>query len=126
MITLTQLHSFIPALVTTDPVALSNQQAAITITFAENCGYLGLPPAVRDIAQALAAASFMQSGKEQPKEVNQYKSYDDQITYFSRPPTDKNPYKTALDKILDTHSFPVSAEGSCGDCGDPESFFYLG
>jgi arginase family enzyme len=123
MLTTSQLHSFIPALLTTDATVLADQQMAIMVTFAENNGYPGLPEASREIAQALSAASYLTLNK--PADVKRYKSYDDEVEYYQRPEADLNAYQTALDRILDSNSFGISVGGECGDC-DLSDSFYLG
>ena len=130
MLTTSDFFSLFPEFTTTDPDNLAQISSALTMTFAANCGFLGMPENVQPVAMGLDAASYlMVSGYNCPNtpfasgnaQIKSVESYDDEIEFYQASNNamegQYNKYQILLNSMIAKYgAWAVSAQGSCGGC----------
>lgn len=112
---------------------------ALTVTYAMNCGYLGLDEAIRPYAMALSVASYLVANGDPvaamtalaanptigsalgAQAISEYQSHEDTIKFFT--PRGKktsdytNHYQRVLNEMIDNgYMGAISVPGYCGGC----------
>lgn len=117
MLTISTFKALLPEFTDYDDALI---QSAITITYALNCGYVGLEGAIRETALGLSVASYLVSNRGNSEGLTQesipgvagnqnikrYKSYDDEIEFYQDTSSNleeaSNSYQRTLNSLIDS------------------------